>query len=79
MIVAAQAKYLNLVQTKNDLISSLHSSTCVLTFPVFLRVTSAGQQEDKEDAGGGAASEERAGEDRQESPEEHERPNLGRD
>ena len=46
---------------------------------IFLRLTSPGQQADKADAGGGAASEERAGEDRQASPEEHERPDLGRD
>lgn len=39
----------------------------------------AGQQEDEEDAGGGAASEEGAGESRAESPEEHGRPDLGRD
>lgn len=39
----------------------------------------SGQQEDEENAGGGAASEEGAGEDRQESFEEHERPDLGRD
>lgn len=51
----------------------------LLPFHFFLCLASSGQQEDEEDAGGGAASEERAGEDCQESFEEHERPDLGRD
>lgn len=38
-----------------------------------------GQQEDAQDAGGGATGEEGAGAGGQESPEEHERPHLGRD
>lgn len=37
-----------------------------------------GQQEDEEDARGGTAGKERAGEDCEESSEEHERPDLGR-
>lgn len=45
----------------------------------FLCLSSPGQQEDEADAGGGAACEERAGEDRQEGSEGHERPHLGRD
>lgn len=45
--------------------------------PSLLSVTPPGQQEDEEDAGGGTASTEGAGEDRQESFEEHERPDLG--